>query len=121
MVEVSDSLMAEHLIVEALEFGTYDVPGTVGLGEYGQHEAELDWDIRDLDPEECDVFMDDGCINVGGTIEGTYSIMVSRGNRHHPPDYENKSVDIIITLTKPLETLDDPSTLDEVHVYGEIA
>lgn len=115
MVEVDDSLMAEHVIAEALEVGEFDMPGSIGLGEYGQHEQPLEWDIENLNPESCDVHVDDGVIHVTGTIEGTYSVQTSRGSRHHPAEYENKDVTIFVTITRPLGDMSAP------QVYGEIA
>lgn len=113
MVEVSDTLMAQHLIAEALEVGEFDMPMSIGLGEYGQYDREIEWDIGDLDPESCDVFMSDDSMTVAGEIEASYSIQTSSGNRHHPPEYKHKEETIYVTITRTLGDMSSPEVRGE--------
>lgn len=115
MVEVPDHVIATFAIERAIEYGEYDVPSTIGLGEYGQYETELDWSMNDVTPESCEVEMiDENIINVHDTIEASYSEQVSRRTRHHPAEYEHHTTPLHITIVIRLDTLDTPTIVGEL-------
>jgi hypothetical protein len=114
MVEVPDRLMANRVITEAREYGEFDVPGSVGLGEYGEFEAEIDWSLRDLEASECNVDMIDDSVVVTGQIEASYSVKVSRRTRHHPAEYRNETVPLYVSIEMNLDGLDTPQVTGEI-------
>jgi len=114
MVEVPDAVMARHLIAEAREIGEYgDVYDTASEGQHGQYDFETDWSIADINPENADVEYDDGAIRIHAIVEGSYSVQTRSAtynppSRAHPAEYENRSVEIGVTIERDLTELSVP-------------
>lgn len=115
MVEVSDSLMAEHLIEEALEAGEFDVPGHIGLGEHGQYDKPLDWDLNRLDPKSCNVDMHGETVVVTGEMSASYSVKTASSTRMQPAEYKTETTTLFVSIERDLGDMSQP------RVRGEIA
>lgn len=113
MVEVDDTLMAEHLIAEALEAGDFDVPGHISLGEHGQYDKPIDWDLNDLDPEECDVDMYDDMVVVAGTIDVTYTVKTASATRMQPAEYRTETAEVYVVIERDLGDMSQPRVVGE--------
>lgn len=115
MVEVPDRPLAEHIIIQAREYGTFgDVVDTYSE-HVKDHDHDLEWSLADLDPETCDVDIDDETVVVTGEVEGEYSVKVLDARRNppgkaHPAEYENRTIPVAITIEYQLaENLPEPT------------
>jgi len=121
MVEINDRLLAQHVITQAREYGEWgDVYDTVAEGEYGQHEHDVEWSLADMNPDDCDVDMDDNTVVVTGTVEGEWSVKVSSARRYpthkaHPAEWEHRSVTLLVQIEMELGELPIPV----IHVEPE--
>ena len=114
MVEVPDAVMAERVINEAREWGEFDLPDSVGLGQYGEQDVELECSIADMDPSECDVDMYDETVVVLGEVSGSYSYQTARRTRHHPAEYKTEYVPVFISIELDLTEMDSPKVVGEI-------
>jgi len=114
MVEINDRLLAQHVITQAREYGKCgDIHDTVAEGNYGQHEYESEWSLADMNPEECDVEIDDKTVIVHGTVEAEYSVKVLSSIRHpanraRPAEWENRTATLLIRIEMELGELPLP-------------
>jgi len=76
--------LVETIITETLEYGS--IPNVfVYTGKHGEHKHEIDWSLRDLDPNEVTVDVaDDDTLLVHGDVAGTCQrkVRVQRTTRH---------------------------------------
>ena len=114
MVEVPDAVIAERVINEALEWGEFDMPDTIGLGEYGEQELDLEYSLTELKPSECDVDMYDETVVVSGEVSGSYSYQTARRTRHHPAEYTTEYVPVFISMELDLTEMDSPKVVGEI-------
>lgn len=127
MVEIPDTVIVRQAIALALEYGDNDIPETIGVGEHGQHNVELHWSIKDINPDDCDVEVveKDGhtTVVVHGEIEATYDKKVRSATYNppgaaHPAEYETCYVPLMVSIEYDLQAMNG---LGEATAYGEIA